>query len=79
MCRSGSILLLAVILSTWPAASGPAQGLNLENQVVEHTLGNGLKLLMVQRHEVPRVVCHLYSDLLTWVENIAIFRRFSAL
>jgi len=49
-----------VILSTWPAASGPAQGLNLENQVVEHTLGNGLKLLLVERHEVPRVVCHLY-------------------
>ncbi|MFH2000201.1 MAG: pitrilysin family protein [Planctomycetota bacterium] len=39
---------------------GFGQSLNLEDQVVEHTLDNGLKLLMVERHEVPRVVCHIY-------------------
>ncbi len=37
-----------------------AQTLNLEDQVIEYTLDNGLKLLMVERHEVPRVVCHIY-------------------
>ena len=37
-----------------------AQRLSLEDQVIEHTLSNGLKLLMVERHEVPRVVCHVY-------------------
>ena len=36
------------------------QSLNLEDLVIEHTLDNGLKLLMVERHEVPRVVCHIY-------------------
>ncbi len=37
-----------------------SQTLNLEDQVIEYTLDNGLKLLMVERHEVPRVVCHIY-------------------
>ncbi|MDZ7264643.1 MAG: insulinase family protein [candidate division KSB1 bacterium] len=37
-----------------------SQSLNLEDQVIEYTLDNGLKLLMVERHEVPRVVCHIY-------------------
>lgn len=37
-----------------------SQKLNLEDQVIEYTLDNGLKLLMVERHEVPRVVCHIY-------------------
>jgi len=49
---------LVLLLCATPIAS--AQGLNLEDQVVEHTLDNGLKLLMVERHEVPRVVCHIY-------------------
>lgn len=37
-----------------------SQALKLEDQVIEYTLDNGLKLLMVERHEVPRVVCHIY-------------------
>ena len=37
-----------------------SQALNLEDQVIEYTLENGMKLLMVERHEVPRVVCHIY-------------------
>ncbi|MCI0495892.1 insulinase family protein [candidate division KSB1 bacterium] len=37
-----------------------SQSLKLEDQVSEYTLDNGLKLLMVERHEVPRVVCHIY-------------------
>jgi predicted Zn-dependent peptidase len=28
--------------------------------VIEHTLANGLKILMVQKPGVPRVVCHIY-------------------
>jgi len=37
-----------------------ARALNLEDQVIEHTLDNGLRILMVERSEVPRVVCHIY-------------------
>jgi len=37
-----------------------SQTLNLEDLVKEHTLDNGLKILMVERHEIPRVVCHIY-------------------
>ncbi len=37
-----------------------SQALRLEDQVIEYMLDNGLKLLMVERHEVPRVVCHIY-------------------
>jgi len=39
---------------------GLAQELDLESQVREHVLDNGLKLLLVERHEAPRVVCHIY-------------------
>jgi predicted Zn-dependent peptidase len=37
-----------------------AQALDLEKQVVERKLDNGLTILMVERHDVPRVVCHIY-------------------
>ncbi|MFC1502642.1 insulinase family protein, partial [bacterium] len=52
--------LLAVFLAICLTGLGFTQQLNLEDQVMEHTLDNGLKLLMVERHEVPRVVCHIY-------------------
>ncbi len=35
-----------------------ADGLRLD--VKEHTLSNGLKILMIQKPGVPRVVCHIY-------------------
>lgn len=55
--KIGFACLLALI---WMGALLRAQELNLEDQVIEHTLDNGLRILMVERHEVPRVVCHIY-------------------
>ena len=60
MNRSGCALLLAVFLLACLQPPGHAQALNLEDQVIEHTLGNGLRVLMVNRHEVPRVVCNVF-------------------
>lgn len=60
----GTRLFLVVVAFVSWLGTGPAplsaQELNLEDQVIEHTLANGLKILMVERHEVPRVVCHIY-------------------
>ncbi|MDF1544739.1 MAG: pitrilysin family protein [bacterium] len=54
----GAILIVCLILS-----SGPAYGFDfskLENQVSEHTLENGLKVLVMERHHAPVV------SLVTW-------------
>ncbi|MGB2845180.1 MAG: insulinase family protein, partial [Candidatus Aminicenantaceae bacterium] len=32
----------------------------IELDVKEHVLSNGLKILMIQKSGVPRVVCHIY-------------------
>lgn len=58
--NSAKLLAIIVILFLSPPNSIFSQTLNLEDQVIEYTLDNGLKLLMVERHEVPRVVCHIY-------------------
>jgi predicted Zn-dependent peptidase len=46
-------LVLAVILMSLCAAG--VQAATLEEKVVEHTLKNGMKLLMVERHTSPTV------------------------
>lgn len=60
MIRLRSAHLWAALLFLSLVPTGMAQNLKIEDLVIEHTLDNGLKLLMVERHEVPRVVCHLY-------------------
>ena len=60
MRLSKRTLFCVVLLLLFVLPRGAAQTLNLEDWVVEHTLDNGLKILMVERHEVPRVVCHIY-------------------
>ena len=35
---------------------------SLEGKVIEHTLDNGLKLLMYERHQAPIVSCHIYVN-----------------
>ncbi len=40
------------------ASAGAAADLKLD--VKEHTLSNGMKILMLQKPGVPRVVCHIY-------------------
>ncbi len=52
--------MIFLCLSLFFVSLLPAQSLKLEDQVLEYTLDNGLKILMVERHEVPRVVCHIY-------------------
>lgn len=54
------ILLSVVLLVLLIQPRAASQSLNLEDWVQEHTLDNGLKILLVERHEVPRVVCHIY-------------------
>ncbi len=47
-----TILLWGAIVSAQPA-DRTAQGEGLANRVVEHTLANGLTVLMVERHQTP--------------------------
>ena len=55
--RMKRILILASALLAL-ASTGTAADLKLD--VREHTLSNGLKLLMIPKPGVPRVVCHIY-------------------
>lgn len=61
MQKSKSVILLLVLLL---AAGGlQAQGyLDLENQVIKHTLENGLRILILERHEAPVVSFVTYAD-----------------
>ena len=56
-CKMKKIpILVACLLSL--AVFSLAAGMNLD--VKEHTLSNGMKILMVKKPGVPRVVCHVY-------------------
>ncbi|HPG84023.1 MAG TPA: pitrilysin family protein [bacterium] len=55
-----TMLFLLLLLAT---AGLQAQGyLDLQNQVVKHTLDNGLRLLILERHEAPVVSFVTYAD-----------------
>ncbi len=58
--RMAIVAVACLLVLCWTGSVLQAQELNLEDQVIEHTLDNGMKILMVERHEVPRVVCHIY-------------------
>lgn len=49
------VLIFSVALLFSSAAAAEVQ-----LDVQEHTLKNGLKILMIQKADVPRVVCHIY-------------------
>lgn len=51
MVRVRPILLLLLMLLVCVPSSGTAQ--NIENRVVEHTLSNGMKFLLLERHQAP--------------------------
>ncbi|RKY86605.1 insulinase family protein [candidate division KSB1 bacterium] len=51
-------VFVLTILFLFTSTFSFAQTLKLD--VKEYTLKNGLKILMVERHEIPRVVCHIY-------------------
>jgi len=49
------------MLMVWVYPSSiPAQ--TLEGKVVEHTLKNGLTLLLYERHQAPIIACHVYIN-----------------
>ncbi len=62
MPKTKSILLLLFALAA-AVQQGQAQGyLTLQNQVVKHTLDNGLRILVLERHDAPVVSFVTYAD-----------------
>ncbi len=55
--RLAAAPLLAAVLTL--AAAPPAPGYQLEGRVVEHTLGNGMKILILPRHQSPIVSLYM--------------------
>jgi predicted Zn-dependent peptidase len=53
-------LTVFAALVAFAAMAAFAAGADLKLDVKEHTLANGMKLLMIPRPGVPRVVCHVY-------------------
>lgn len=51
-----SLIIIAVFLGGLPNF---VHSFNLENRVVEHTLKNGMKLLMLERHQSPTVAAYI--------------------
>jgi predicted Zn-dependent peptidase len=49
-----------IFLLVWLAAARLASAAELKLNVQEHTLPNGMKILMIPKVGVPRVVCHIY-------------------
>ncbi len=49
-----------ILLSTLLAIATVSAAADLKLDVREHTLSNGMKILMVTKSGVPRVVCHIY-------------------
>ncbi|MFQ5817959.1 MAG: M16 family metallopeptidase [Terriglobia bacterium] len=61
--RVSRVLLVVVALGLATAAPLAAQNLaEFEKTVTEHTLGNGMKFIIVARHQVPVVSFHLHAD-----------------
>jgi predicted Zn-dependent peptidase len=56
-------ILILVLILLLAAAGVQAQGyLDLQNQVVRHTLANGLRILILERHEAPVVSFVTWAD-----------------
>ena len=54
--KKSLLVLIAILFSLLPAA---AFGFSLEGRVTEYTLDNGMKVLMLERHESPTISFHL--------------------
>ncbi|MEE8148876.1 MAG: pitrilysin family protein [candidate division Zixibacteria bacterium] len=54
------LAILAILLGTAPSYGFDFS--KLENSVVEHTLENGLKLIILERHDAPVVSFNTYAD-----------------
>ena len=55
-------LLLAMALSLAVHSSAVAQFEAIEMRVKEHTLSNGMKFIVLERHDAPVVSFHIYAD-----------------
>lgn len=60
MRKSGWLAITGLLLIVFSAALVSAQ--SLEGKVIEHRLGNGLTLLLYERHQAPIVACHIYVN-----------------
>lgn len=52
--------LIALCLLALPVGAQDGGKVDIKLPVVEHILDNGMKVLVVERHDVPRVYCALY-------------------
>lgn len=57
--KSSRVLILIVLLLFFSLSTAGTQELSLADQVIEKNLDNGLKVLMVQRPQVPLIRCIL--------------------
>src|ERR1022692_2946575 len=56
------VLVLAMCPAGWPADTGGFTLADFEKSVTEFTLANGMKFIVVERHQVPVVAFNLYVD-----------------
>ncbi len=59
--RIGLAIVLCTLLALVPAATGQYLAA-FENRLSEFTLDNGLKFLVLERHEVPVVTCYIHAN-----------------
>jgi predicted Zn-dependent peptidase len=59
---TGLILLLFIITATAPKAAEAQDLEKFEERMTEFTLDNGMKFLVLERHEAPVVSFHTYAD-----------------
>lgn len=57
-----SLMLLFVITSAFPKPAQAQDLLRFEKRMTEFTLDNGMKFLVLERHEAPVVSFHTYAD-----------------
>jgi len=55
LARCGMLVLIALV---WPVATAMGQDVRLD--VKEHTLSNGMRMLVVERHHTPRIACRVF-------------------
>lgn len=57
-----SLMLLFVITSAFPKSAQAQDLVKFEKRMTEFTLNNGMKFLILERHEAPVVSFHTYAD-----------------
>jgi predicted Zn-dependent peptidase len=55
-------LLFCVVAAIIPTSAGAQDLAAFEKRMTEFTLDNGLKFLVLERHEAPVVSFHIYAD-----------------